>query len=311
MFGFFKRKSLKSPVCGYCGEPRPIIRTGEAGADDLLKNSKLSHGDYTVVCQKCESSIGARYNYQSDYSSASESSGSDSLSTGEREDLAEAPPEAIPAENYQPGVGYHTGAEDDVYGTDGGQGYDPDAPYEPSNGYRTDDEIREDNQPDETLTVHLFGSSVDLPAPVRRALPRLAIFFAISLAVSFWPDRETGFEPSTRDNPMPGAVDSVVRSSAIVPATPAGDPGEWILPSDYPTTALREERSGTVGFQLEISATGDLTACNILASSGQADLDEAACSALMRRARFNPAQDARGEPVRSSFTNKVRWEIPQ
>lgn len=266
-----------------------------------------------MVCLRCRSTIiGAPYNYQLDYASASEAAGSDSLSTRKREDLAEAPAEAIPAEDCEPGVGYHAGPEDnDVYEADGGQGYDPDAPYEPGNGYRTDDEIREDDLPDEKLTVHLFGSSVDIPAPVRRALPRLAIFFAISLVVSFWPDRETGIEPSTLGSSMPVAVDSAARSGAIVPATPAGNPGEWISPGDYPTAALREERSGTVGFQLQISEAGEVTACNISESSGRDDLDGAACSALMRRARFNPARNASDEPVRSSYTNKVHWQIPE
>ncbi|WP_367947423.1 hypothetical protein [Sphingopyxis sp. BSNA05] len=141
-----------------------------------MKNSKLSRGDYSVICQKCASSIGARYDYQPDYSRVSVSPGRDSLSTGERDDPAEAPPGAIPAENHEPDAGYHADAEDNFYRDGAVQSDDPDALYEPGNGYHTDDEIREDELPDEKLTVHLFGSSVNIPAPVRRVLPRLVIF---------------------------------------------------------------------------------------------------------------------------------------
>lgn len=278
-----------------------------------------------MVCLRCRSTIiGAPYNYQLDYASASELSGSDSLSTGEREDLAEAPTETIPVENYEPGTGYHAGAEDNPYADDGGQGYDPDAPYEPGNGYRTDDEIREDEQPVGKLTAFLSGPFEELPRPLRSMFVDLAALIGFCVVIWFWADRKAEQEPSPQyDAPAtapvqslegtatPGAIDPAARSSVIIPASPAGNPGKWVLPGDYPTAALREERSGTVGFQLEISATGEVIACNISESSGQADLDEAACSALMRRARFNPAQDASGEPVRSSFINRVRWEIPQ
>lgn len=83
------------------------------------------------------------------------------------------------------------------------------------------------------------------------------------------------------------------------------------MASDYPVAALREERSGTVGFQLEIGSSGEVTGCNIVESSGHADLDQASCGNLIRRARFSPARDANGEPVASTYSNKVRWEIPQ
>tara|TARA_R110001606_G_scaffold46100_4_gene118801 strand:- start:1178 stop:2047 length:870 start_codon:yes stop_codon:yes gene_type:complete len=289
VFGFFKRRSLKSPVCGYCGEPRPLVHIGEAGADDLLKNSKLSRGDYTVVCQKCESSIGARYNYQPDYSSASLSPGSDSFSTGERDDL------------------------DDALQSD-----DPDALYEPGNGYHTDDEIKEDEQRVGKLSAFLSGRSRELPRPLRSMFVDLVVFIGFCLVIWFWADQPAEQDPTPQyDAPATSPLrslegsDPALRSNAFIPATPAGNPGEWISPGDYPVAALREERSGAVEFQLQISETGEVTACNILESSGQADLDKASCRALMRRARFNPAKNASGQPVRSSYTNKVRWQIPQ
>ncbi len=317
MFGFFGRKSLKAPVCGNCGEPRPLVHTGEAGADDLLKNSKLSRGDYSVICQKCASSIGARYDYRPDYSRVSGSPGRDSLSTGERDDRAETSPEAIPAEDLEPGTGYHADAQDNLYLDDASQSDDPYASYEPGNGYHTDDEIREDEQRAGKLSAFLSGPSRDLPRPFRKPLVDLAVFIGICLAAWFWVDQPSEQDPTAQyDAPAtsplrsPEGGDSALRSEAIIPPVPAGNPGGWISSGDYPVAALREERSGAVEFQLRISETGDVTACDILASSGHADLDTASCSALMSRARFSPAKNASGQAVRSSYTNTVRWQLP-
>ncbi|WP_164089155.1 energy transducer TonB [Sphingorhabdus sp. YGSMI21] len=282
-----------------------------------MKNSKLSRGDYSVICQKCASSIDARYDYQPDYSRVSVSPGRDSLSTGERDDPAEAPPGAISAENHEPDAGYHADAEDNFYRDDAVQSNDPDALYEPGNGYHTDDEIREDEQRAGELSTFLPDPSGDLPRPLRKTLVNLAAFIGICLVVWFWTDQPPEQDPPAQyDAPATSPLRSLdgsgsaLRSGAVIPSVPAGNPGGWISSGDYPVAALREERSGAVEFQLRISESGEVTACDILASSGHADLDTASCRALMRRARFSPARNASGQAVSSSYTNTVRWQLP-
>ncbi len=93
------------------------------------------------------------------------------------------------------------------------------------------------------------------------------------------------------------------------PATPRGNPGTWATPNDYPSRALREERSGTTGFRVTIDTNGRVSSCQITSSSGHADLDEATCKNVSRRARFRPAT-LNGEPVEGSYSNRVRWVIP-
>ncbi len=92
---------------------------------------------------------------------------------------------------------------------------------------------------------------------------------------------------------------------------PAGNPGEWVTPNDYPARALQQEREGTAGFRLTISQNGLPLFCSITSSSGHDDLDTATCKALMRNARFNPALDAAGKAVVSSYASRVRWQIPR
>ena len=98
----------------------------------------------------------------------------------------------------------------------------------------------------------------------------------------------------------------------IVPkrAQPKGNPANWATTNDYPTRALREERSGTTGFRVSVGPDGRVTSCSVTSSSGSPDLDEATCSNVTRRARFTPATDGEGNPTTDSYSNRIRWVIP-
>jgi protein TonB len=93
-------------------------------------------------------------------------------------------------------------------------------------------------------------------------------------------------------------------------AVPKGNPGNWATTNDYPTRALREERAGVTGFRVGVGTDGRVTSCSITSSSGSPDLDEATCSNVTRRARFNPATDGEGQPTTGSYTGRIRWVIP-
>lgn len=94
-------------------------------------------------------------------------------------------------------------------------------------------------------------------------------------------------------------------------ARPKGNPGNWATTNDYPSRALREEREGTTGFRLTIGPDGKVVDCTVTRSSGSSDLDEAACSNIRRRARFDPAKDGDGNPTTGSYSSSVRWVIPK
>jgi len=94
-------------------------------------------------------------------------------------------------------------------------------------------------------------------------------------------------------------------------ATPKGNPANWATTNDYPTRALREEREGTTGFRVTVGPDGRVTSCSVTSSSGSPDLDEATCSNVTRRARFNPATDGEGNPTTGQYSSRVRWVIPK
>ena len=79
---------------------------------------------------------------------------------------------------------------------------------------------------------------------------------------------------------------------------------------DYPQSAIRNEEQGTTAVRLSIGTDGRVTDCTITASSGSTALDSATCNILRRRARFTPAQDQAGNPISDTYSQRIRWELP-
>lgn len=91
---------------------------------------------------------------------------------------------------------------------------------------------------------------------------------------------------------------------------PRTNPGTWASTIDYPSSALAQEREGTTSFRVTVNSDGRVKTCTITQSSGHADLDDATCMNVERRAQFWPALDARGNPVEGIWSSRVRWQIP-
>ena len=90
-----------------------------------------------------------------------------------------------------------------------------------------------------------------------------------------------------------------------------GDPTAWVTTDDYPSSALRDGRSGVSRIKWQINEQGRVENCVTTESSGSPDLDETACKMITRRGKYAPAQDQNGHPIRSSDSRAVRWVIPK
>jgi len=86
---------------------------------------------------------------------------------------------------------------------------------------------------------------------------------------------------------------------------------DWLTDADYPIAALTAGRSGRVVVGLTVSPEGRPMRCETVRSSGWAQLDERACTVLMKRARFGPAHDEGGAPVASMVMRQVTWAVSQ
>ncbi len=112
-------------------------------------------------------------------------------------------------------------------------------------------------------------------------------------------------------------ADSGSRTTAQAPATSSktaapvkGDIRTLFSADDYPASALAQGDVGTVQAKLTVDATGRVSSCAIVRSSGHDSLDSATCRILERRARFTPARDAAGKAIASTLvTPPVKWEL--
>lgn len=127
---------------------------------------------------------------------------------------------------------------------------------------------------------------------------------------------------ATVPNPPPVFIPTPVAPPPPRPAPPAppvvskaagakGDPAQWITNDDYPASSIRAEEEGTTAIKWTINAAGRVENCVVTASSGSSALDQAACRALTRRARYSPAVDAAGSPISTTSSRRVVWKLPQ
>ena len=93
-------------------------------------------------------------------------------------------------------------------------------------------------------------------------------------------------------------------------ATPRNDPGRWVTTSDYRTSWINRELTGSAQFELNVSASGKVTGCSITRSTGHGVLDEATCRLIMKRASFRPETDASGKAVAGTYSSSIRWVLP-
>lgn len=152
------------------------------------------------------------------------------------------------------------------------------------------------------------------PPPKKVDLPPPPVAPPVKINVQTTPPQIT-----TVSTPPPAPPPIVLAPPAPVPppppqkakeAQPRGNPGNWVTTNDYPSRALREERTGTTSFRLTIGTDGRVQDCTITSSSGHSDLDQATCDNLRRRARFRPAEGGDGSPMTGSYSSRVRWVIP-
>lgn len=91
---------------------------------------------------------------------------------------------------------------------------------------------------------------------------------------------------------------------------PTKSPGQWITANAYPDRALMRGEQAIIYFRLMVDADGQPESCHIQQSGYSKEFDEAVCGSLMKNARFKPALDAEGKPMKSYFRTTVIFKIP-
>lgn len=124
--------------------------------------------------------------------------------------------------------------------------------------------------------------------------------------------------PPIRVAPVQGRVSAPAPPALRLPPPPA--PPNWARPAvprnqkqwasrfDYPRNLDVLGEEGVTEIWVQVLASGRASGCAVISSSGFNKLDQHACRAMVRYARFNPALDREGNPTVASYTTKVRWQ---
>ena len=105
------------------------------------------------------------------------------------------------------------------------------------------------------------------------------------------------------------ASESSAEKSRARPGTFKTHPATWATSLDNPPLAKKERREGTTEFLVRYGKNGKPTGCEIVSSSGHADLDEQTCRLVKARARFRPGKNHEGETVGGTYQNRVNWYL--
>jgi TonB family protein len=98
-------------------------------------------------------------------------------------------------------------------------------------------------------------------------------------------------------------------SGVAKPAAPLKPLIRYFSSDDYPAEAATRGEGGRSVIMMMIDEKGALKDCLVEETSGIATLDAMTCLVLRERAKFSPALDAAGRPVRSVLTQSVIWKI--
>ena len=80
--------------------------------------------------------------------------------------------------------------------------------------------------------------------------------------------------------------------------------------AEYPVEALRREEQGEIRFLVIVGADGSVEECRQSDVTVTVSLKSPVCR-IMQRARFEPALDQGGNPMRSYYASQIRYQLPQ
>ena len=85
----------------------------------------------------------------------------------------------------------------------------------------------------------------------------------------------------------------------------------YISSEDYPAGPLRSKIQGTTGVELTISVAGRVSACSVVKTSGNGELDWTVCRLAQQRFVFQPARDRSGSPANDTKREYFTWVLPR
>lgn len=93
------------------------------------------------------------------------------------------------------------------------------------------------------------------------------------------------------------------------PPVALGDAEDWLTLRDFPGYLAKQHISGEITVRLTVNKNGDARSCFVVESNRPQLFDDAVCLGLLKRAEFEPARNAQGEPVASYYFYKQTFTV--
>lgn len=101
--------------------------------------------------------------------------------------------------------------------------------------------------------------------------------------------------------------DPAVQASLSRPLKPLSNPVMWFRTNDFPMNAAMQGHNGLVQVRMDVDTEGKMVGCHVLRRTNPDEFADITCEVLSKRARFSPALDAGGKPVKSFYMFKLHW----
>jgi TonB family protein len=106
-------------------------------------------------------------------------------------------------------------------------------------------------------------------------------------------------------------VDVKAMAALKTEALPITPVNSWFRADDFPEAAIMGATSGTVVARFVVSATGAISNCEAVGSSGSKELDQQTCRSILTYGHYQPAIGPSGATVASQIVVTVNWVVPR
>jgi TonB family protein len=116
------------------------------------------------------------------------------------------------------------------------------------------------------------------------------------------------FNKCSRDSLKDWGVNPEMEDKIVRPVWPSKS-DLWFSSSDYPADMAARGEESQVEIRLLVDATGKVTKCTSLSHFKEQEFNKITCAAVMKRARFEPAELADGTKVPSYYIRRVIFRM--
>jgi hypothetical protein len=165
-------------------------------------------------------------------------------------------------------------------------------------------------EPASVVEARRNGETLPLSAGAAReaAIDELVLAFSRGRPVSLQLGSLAGpmqqLRECTAQLPAKWGLDTAVEQTLSRRPVPI-DIAKWLGPGSYPWEYLRNSLSVRIQLRMMTDANGAVTQCVVQSPSGTSVAGTLACREIVKTARFEPALDARGNPVPSYFSTAI------